>query len=107
MKITASAAKEIAKRSILAHMEDLLRMIGAERYGSDFELAVPTVVEGQEIWVKVDLTAAQWKDTKVSPLFDPFVKREEYDREKAFRDAEKAAKLAAKAAKVAKSSKNT
>ena len=60
---------------------------------------------GREVWVKVDLTAANYADTKVSKAFDPFVKRAEYDEEMAIKAKEAEAKAKAREEKKAKSSK--
>lgn len=83
---------ESAKNNVLSGILDTLDSLGAERYGSKFNLAIPTTVDGVEVWVKVDLTAANYADTKVSKAFDPFVKREEYDAEMAIKAKEKAEK---------------
>ncbi len=81
-----------AKANVLANVIDTLNAMGAERYGSEYNLAIPTMVDGIEVWVKVDLTAANYADTKVSKAFDPFVKRDEYDTEMAIKAKEKAEK---------------
>ena len=93
-KMTAAMMKETAKRNVLALLADALEANGAERYGSDFEVAIPTEVNGQEIWVGVVLTAKQYTATKVS---DPFELRAEYDEEQRIKAEEKAEKDKAKA----------
>ena len=92
---------ETAKRNVLSNVVNVLNDLGAERYGSDFNLAIPTTVDGIEVWVKVDLTAANYSDTKVSKAFDPFVKRAEYDEEMAIKAKEAEAKAKARAEKKA------
>ena len=81
-----------AKANVLSEISEMLNGLGAERYGSEYNLAIPTMVDGIEVWVKVDLTAANYADTKVSKAFDPFVKRDEYDTEMAIKAKEKAEK---------------
>jgi len=92
-----------AKRTVLnGILGDTLNDLGAERYGSDYNLAIPVTVDGIEVWVKVDLTAANYADTKVSKAFDPFVKREEYDAEQAVKAKEAEAKAKAREEKKAR-----
>ena len=81
-----------AKSIVLSEISDMLNGLNAERYGSEFNLAIPVTVDEIEVWVKVDLTAANYADTKVSKAFDPFVKRDEYDTEMAIKAKEKAEK---------------
>lgn len=96
---------ESAKKTVLNSIVDHLNELGAERYGSPYQMAIPTTVDGIEVWVKVDLTTANYADTKVSKAFDPFVKREEYDAEQAIKAKEAEAKAKARAEKKAKSAK--
>lgn len=81
-----------AKATVLSNIIDTLNNLGAERYASEYNLAIPVTVDGIEVWVKVDLTTANYADTKVSKAFDPFVKRDEYDTEMAIKAKEKAEK---------------
>lgn len=101
-KITAAQVKEMAKRNVLATLAGAFENAGAERYGSDFEMAIPTTVEGQEVWVGVVLTAKQYTKTKVSDPFDPFELREEYDTEQEIKAKEKAENAAKKERKIKK-----
>lgn len=97
----ANEIKESAKRTVLGMLESVLENNSAERYGSEFNQAIPVTIDGQEIWVKVDITCAQYIDTKVSKAFDPFVKRAEYDEELAIKAHEKELKAKARAEKKA------
>lgn len=97
----ANEIKESAKRTVLGMLTSVLDENNAERYGSEFNQAIPVTIDGQEIWVKVDITCAQYTDTKVSKAFDPFVKRAEYDEELAIKAKEKEAKAKARAEKKA------
>lgn len=92
---------ENAKHTVLDGILSTLESLGAERYGSPYQMAIPTTVDGIEVWVKVDLTAANYSDTKVSKAFDPFVKRQEYDEEMAIKAKEAEAKAKARAEKKA------
>lgn len=90
-----------AKANVLSGIIDTLNSMNAERYGSEYNLAIPTTVDGIEVWVKVDLTTANYADTKVSKAFDPFVKRDEYDTEMAIKAKERAEKDRVRAEKKA------
>ena len=52
----ANEIKESAKRTVLGMLESVLENNSAERYGSEFNQAIPVTIDGQEIWVKVDIT---------------------------------------------------
>lgn len=93
---------ETAKNNVFDSIIETLNGLNCERYGSKFQMAVPTVVDGIEVWVKVDLTAANYADTKVSKAFDPFVKRAEYDEEQALKAKEAEAKAKAREEKKAR-----
>ena len=75
-----------------------------EQYG-DFEIAVPVEVGGVERWAKVTVVCGQLKDTKSSPAFDPFVAREEWEADKAYKAKLAEEKAKAKAEKLARSKK--
>ena len=75
-----------------------------EQYG-DFEIAVPVEVGGAERWAKVTVVCGQLKDTKSSPAFDPFVAREEWEADKAYKAQLAESKAKAKADKIARSKK--
>lgn len=75
-----------------------------EQYG-DFEIAVPVEVGGVEHWAKVTVVCGQLKDTKSSAAFDPFVAREEWEADKAYKAQLAESKAKAKADKIARSKK--
>ena len=75
-----------------------------EQYG-DFEIAVPVEVGGTEHWAKVTVVCGQLKDTKSSTAFDPFVAREEWEADKAYKAQLAESKAKAKADKIARSKK--
>lgn len=58
---------------------------------------VPVTVGEQEVWVEVKLTTKQFTDTKVSPAFDPFVAREEYEEDMRIKEEIRKAKEIEKA----------
>ena len=102
MAMKKSEILESAKNTVLNNLVSVLNDMGAERYGSPFQMAIPTTVDGIEVWVKVDLTAANYADTKVSKAFYPFVKRTEYDEEQAIKAKEAEAKAKAREEKKAR-----
>ena len=69
--------KSAMKSSVLASLRKTLDNLGAIPYGDDFHLAIPVDVEGIK-YVKLDLTSANWYDTKTSKAFDPVTLREEF-----------------------------
>ena len=69
--------KSVMKSSVLESLRSVLDSLGAIPYGDDFHLAIPVDVEGQK-FVKLDLTAANWYDTKTTKAFDPYTLHEEY-----------------------------
>lgn len=69
--------KSAMKSTVLTSLRSVLDSLGAIPYGDDFHLAIPVDVEGQK-FVKLDLTAANWYDTKTTKAFDPQTLREEY-----------------------------
>ena len=65
--------------------------MNAEQVGN-FTFAVPTVQEGQEVWVEINLTAKQWKPTKVTQAYDPFEKTRIWKEKQAITAPEKSPK---------------
>lgn len=98
-KITDAQMKENAKMEAFGRLTEILEKMGAEQVSS-FTFAVPTVQEGQEVWVEIDLTAKQWKPTKVTSAYDPFEKARIWKEEQETKASEKAQKLAEKNAKI-------
>ena len=97
--------KEMAKNQVLAMLSEVLENSNAEMYNGKFHVAIPTHVEGapvDEIWVKVDLTCAQYVDTKVSKAFNPFELQSEYEAECEAKAKEAEAKRKAREEKKAK-----
>ena len=97
-KVTESQMKENAKIEVSDKLAKSFTAYGAEQVGA-FTFAIPTMQEGQEVWVEVALTAKQWKETKVSPAYDPFKKAQEWRDETAQKAKEKAQKQAERIAK--------
>lgn len=100
--LTMAQVKETAKLTALNKLTAALESAGAEKYRGDYHLAIPVDVDGQEVWVKVDLTAANFKDTKVSEAFDPFASQQDYLAEQDVKAKEREAKERAKAEKIAR-----
>ena len=75
--------------------------------------AIPVEVEGEEIFVKIDLTAKQWYDTERTKAYDPFTEQAEWEstlaereKTKIERERKKAEKLARQKAKREQVEKN-
>ena len=96
--MTANEMKTEARNAIAKGMTDLLTDMGAIQYG-DYAWAVRTEIEGQEIWVSIDLTSKAYKATKAYDAFNPNTARETWLEEKRIKAEEAAAKAAEKAAK--------
>lgn len=94
--------KSTMKSSVLESLRPVLDSLGAVLYGDDFHIAIPVNVEGVK-YVKLDLTAANWYDTKTSKAFDPAVLREEFLTEQAIKaKAAEEKRLAREAKKASK-----
>lgn len=105
-KMTAAQIKTEMKRQALAKLTEALAAADAVMYAGEFHLAIPVDVDGEK-WVKVDLTAAQYTDTKVAAAFDPFELQMEYEMECEVKAKEAEAKAKAKEeAKARKASKS-
>lgn len=98
-KVNDAQMKENAKMEIFGGLTEVLEKMNAEQVGN-FTFAVPTVQEGQEVWVEINLTAKQWKPTKVTQAYDPFEKTRIWKEKQAITVAEKAQKFAEKNAKI-------
>lgn len=101
-KLTKAQVDAIVRESAIATLgvEEVGTQIGASTY------AIPVEVEGEVVYAKVAITAAQRTATKAYPAFDLDVAVAKYEAEvaekaakAAEREAEKAAKLAAKEVK--------
>lgn len=65
------------------------------------EFAIPTTVEGELRYAEIKVTAKNNKATKVSPAYDPQVKREDWLAEMGERERKAQEKAEAKAKKIA------
>lgn len=102
--MTQAQMKENAKAQVKEMLDEALATANAETVGG-FEFAIPTEVNGQEIWVEVKLTAKNWYDTKTTKAYDPFEKSNEYKGVLADRQRRADEAAAKKAKKIAKSAK--
>ena len=98
-KMTQAQMKEKAKAQVLAMvtMPENAEVVGG------CEFAIPTEVNGQEIWVEIKATCKNWYDTKTTKAYDPFVKQSDYNDTIAERERKEAERIAKKEAKIAKS----
>lgn len=70
MSMNAAEIKSTARQEVIAMLLPTLQENNAKKFG-DASFAVPREVDGQKLWVEVMVRTKQYKDTKVSPAFDP------------------------------------
>lgn len=92
--------KAFVKNSVLTSLNGVLSDLGAVPFGDEFHIAIPVQVDGITVYVKVELTAANWYDTKTSKAFDPSALHEAYLEERRLADEKKAEKARKKAEKL-------
>ena len=86
-KMTQAQKLETAKNNIIGIFAELLESANAERVG-DYTYAVPTEVNGNEVWVEVDLTAKTTMTTEDGKVpYDPFEKSAVWEAEKEIKKA--------------------
>lgn len=93
------------KRAAVQHIREILAPTLEEHNAEEWnpnKFAIPVDVNGQEIWVSVDLSSKAFKETKRYPAFDPFQKRAEWEAERAAKEREAEEKAKKKAEKIAK-----
>ena len=105
MAMNKNEMKAQAKVNVMKDIAESIENAQAIRVG-EFEYAIPTVVEGEEIVVVLSLTAKNWYDTKQAEAYslDSAVKSYEITlneraRQKAVAEKKKAEKLANKGKK--------
>jgi hypothetical protein len=98
MALKVSEIQEAVKSAVFEQIQTLFAENG-EQFG-DFDMAVPVEVEGIERWAKISVVCGQLKDTKTSKAFDPFVAREAWESDKAYKQALAESKAKAKADKL-------
>ena len=91
--------KMSAKTFVLGQLGNVLGELGAVPFGDDFHVAIPVTVDGIYLYVKVELTTANWYDTKTSKAFNPSVLHEQYLEERRLAEEKKAEKARQKAVK--------
>ena len=79
--------KSAMKATVLESLRSVLSDLGAVPYGDDYHLAIPVDVEGIK-YVKLDLTSANWYDTKTSVAFNPQTLHDAYLEEQAIKAKE-------------------
>lgn len=100
-KITTAEIKARAKEEVFSQIRSILEGMNMEMVGST--AYIPRMVEGQEIWVEVKLTAKNNTATKRGDAFDPFVAREAYEEDQRVKAENRSRKAKEKAeAKAAK-----
>lgn len=93
--------RETARMATIAELMPAFEQCSAVKW-CDNGFAILQNVDGQEVWVSVDLTVKSWKDTKRSKAFDPYEEAAAWEEEKRIKAGVKAQKEAEKAAKIAK-----
>lgn len=96
-KLTKSQMDALIRESAIATLgiEEAGTQIGASTY------AIPVEIEGETVYAKVAITAAQRTDTKTVKAFDLDAAVAKYAEEVAEKEAKAAEREAAKAAKLA------
>lgn len=84
--------RNTARMMTIAELMPIFEKVEAVKF-ADAGFAILQNVDGQEVWTSVTIQAKNWKPTKVAPAFDPYVVAQEWQEEKAMKDAERAAKL--------------
>lgn len=97
MAMKVAEIQSAVKSAVFEEIKALFVESG-EQFG-DFEIAVPVEVDGVERWAKVSVVCGQLKDSKSSKAFDPFVAREAWESDKAYKQALAESKAKAKADK--------
>ena len=69
--MNANEIRTAAKEATINTLAPALKNIQAIRF-SDNQWAVRQEVDGQEVWVEISIKTKNFKDTKVSPAFDPY-----------------------------------
>ena len=88
IKMTQAQRLEAAKTNVTTLMGDLLTNAGAEQVG-DFTYAIPTEVNGVEVWVEVSLVAKTTMTTENGKVaYDPFEKAVVWQAEKEIKKAQ-------------------
>ena len=102
MTMKNNEVKTFVKNSVRTSLDSVLSELGAVPYGDDFHMAVPVQVDGITVFVKVEMTCANWYDTKTSKAFDPQALHEAYLEERRLAEEKKEEKARKKAEKLAK-----
>jgi hypothetical protein len=88
MKLTQAQKLEMAKANIIALMTNLLNDASAEQVG-DYTYAVPTEINGAEVWVEISLVAKTTMTTENGKVaYDPFEKSVVWQAEKEIKQAQ-------------------
>lgn len=96
-KLTKAQMDTLVRETAIATLgiKEAGTQIGASTY------AIPVEIEGEVVYAKVAITAAQRTDTKTTKAFDLDIAVAKYEEEVAKKEAKAAEREAAKAAKLA------
>lgn len=73
--MNATEIKSNARMNVIAMLMPVFQDNNAIKYG-DCAFAIPQEVDGQKLFVSVEIKCKQYKPTKVSPAFDPYAARD-------------------------------
>ena len=103
--MNAAEIKSTARQNTIALLMPVLQENNAVKF-ADASFAIRQEVDGQPLWVSIEVKSKQYKATKVSLAFDPEEAARAWQAEKEVKAANAAAKKAEHDAKVAKAKKS-
>ena len=80
MKMNANEIKTTARNMTLSALLEVLQSLDAVQF-ADNSYAVLQNVGEQEVWTEITVKSKAYKPTKVSPVFDPYIKAAEWEAE--------------------------
>lgn len=101
MAMNMNEIRNTARQMTIEALIEVLQANDAVKF-ADGSFAILQNVGEQEVWTEVTIKSKNWKDTKVSKAFDPYVAAEEWQEEKRISAENKAQKAKEKEAKVKK-----
>lgn len=96
MKMNETTIRNTAKQMTIEALIEILEANEAVKFADGSFAILQNVDVGEdepmEVWTEVTVKSKQWKDTKRSKAFDPYVAAEDWEAEKLFKAEEKARK---------------
>ena len=97
MAMNVNEVRAAAREFVVGKMENFLKENNAIQF-DDSAWAIPVLVDDMKVYVEVSVKTKAWKDTKVSPAFNPKTAIARWKAEKEERERKAAEKAAAKKA---------